>query len=83
MKRWIACIACVLLSFPSLAQADEPHQNAEIKTIMERYKQGAEFERIPSMTAEQRGKLMAYYLKGKAAGVKDRLLATGDRKSVV
>ena len=77
MKRWIALVFSLLLALAGSVQAEEPHQNVEIKTIMERYKQGAEFERIPSMTAEQRGKLMAYYHTGKAAGVKDRLLATG------
>jgi hypothetical protein len=60
-----------------LALKEEPSQNADIKTIMERYKQGAEFEKIAAMPAEQRRKLMEYYKKGKAAGVKDRLLAGG------
>jgi hypothetical protein len=60
-----------------LALKEEPSQNADIKTIMERYKQGAEFEKIAAMPAEQRRKLMEYYKKGKEAGVKDRLLATG------
>ncbi|MDP1613217.1 MAG: hypothetical protein Q8M11_19340 [Sulfuritalea sp.] len=60
-----------------LALKEEPSQNADIKTIMERYKQGAEFEKIAAMPAEQRRKLMEYYKKGKGAGVKDRLLATG------
>lgn len=60
-----------------LVLKEEPSQNADIKTIMERYKQAAEFEKIPSMPTEQRRKLMEYYKKGKEAGVKDRLLATG------
>lgn len=61
----------------ALALAEEPAQNEDIKTIMVRYKQTAELEKIPSMPVEQRRKLMEYYKKGRAAGVKDRLLAVG------
>lgn len=61
----------------SLVLKEEPSQNADIKTIMERYKQGEYFEKIASMPVDQRQKLMEYYKKGKEAGVKDRLLATG------
>lgn len=57
--------------------AEEPAQNEDINTIMVRYKQGDYFEKIPSMPVEQRRKLMEYYKKGREAGVKDRLLATG------
>ncbi len=60
-----------------LVLKEDPARNAEIKTIMERYKQGAEFEKIASMPAEQRRKIMEYYARGREAGVKDRLLATG------
>jgi len=77
MKHWIALAASLLLALASSVQAEEPHQSAEIKTIMERYKQGDEFAKIPAMSAEQRNKLMTYFRKGKEAGVKDRLLATG------
>lgn len=51
----------------SLVLKEEPSQNADIKTIMERYKQGAKFEKIASMSVEQRRKLMEYYKKAKAA----------------
>ncbi|MFB0965258.1 MAG: hypothetical protein QMC36_06300 [Patescibacteria group bacterium] len=61
----------------TLVLKEEPSQNADIKTIMERYKQGEYFEKIASMPVGQRQKLMEYYKKGKEAGVKDRLLATG------
>lgn len=61
----------------SLVLREEPSQNTDIKTIMERYKQGEYFEKIASMPVDQRQKLMEYYKKGKEAGVKDRLLATG------
>ncbi len=61
----------------TLVLKEEPSQNADIKTIMERYKQGEYFEKIASMPVNQRQKLMEYYKKGKEAGVKDRLLATG------
>ncbi len=61
----------------ALALAEEPAQNEDIKTIMVRYKQTAELEKIPSMPVEQRRKLMDYYKKGRAAGIKDRLLAVG------
>jgi len=77
MKHWIALAASLLLALAGSVQAEEPHQSAEIKTIMERYKQGDEFAKIPAMSAEQRNKLMTYFRKGKEAGVKDRLLATG------
>lgn len=60
-----------------LVLKEEPSQNADIKTIMERYKQGDYFEKIASMPVNQRQKLMEYYKKGKEAGVKDRLLAGG------
>ena len=61
----------------ALVLAEEPAQNEDIKTIMVRYKQTAKLEKIPSMPVEQRRKLMEYYKKGRAAGVKDRLLAVG------
>lgn len=77
MKHWIALAASLLLALAGSVQAEEPHQNAEIKTLMERYKQGAEFEKIASMPGEQRNKLLMYFRKGKEAGLKDRLLATG------
>lgn len=66
-----------------LVLAEEPAQNEDIKTIMARYKQTAELEKIPSMPVEQRRKLMEYYKKGRAAGVKDRLLAVGMGSIVV
>lgn len=50
-----------------LVLKEEPSQNADIKKIMERYKQTAEFEKIPSMPTEQRRKLMEYYKKAKEA----------------
>ena len=61
----------------ALALAEEPAQNEDIKTIMVRYKQGDYFEKIALMPVEQRRKLMDYYKKGRAAGIKDRLLAVG------
>lgn len=67
----------------SLVLQEEPAQNKDIKTIMLRYKQGDYFDKIPSMPAEQRRKLMDYYKKGWQAGVKDRLLAVGMGSVVV
>ena len=61
----------------ALALAEEPAQNEDIKTIMVRYKQTAELEKIPSLPVEQRRKLMDYYKKARAAGIKDRLVAVG------
>lgn len=51
----------------TLVLKEEPSQNADIKAIMERYKQGAKFEKIASMPTEQRRKLMEYYKKAKSA----------------
>ncbi len=50
-----------------LVLKEEPSQNADIKKIMERYKQAVEFGKIPSMPTEQRRKLMEYYKKAKEA----------------
>lgn len=61
----------------ALVLAEDPAQNEDIRTIMVRYKQAARLEKIPLMPVEQRRKLMDYYKKGRAAGVKDRLLAVG------
>lgn len=67
----------------ALVLAEEPAQNEDIKTIMARYKQGDYFEKIALMPVEQHRKLMDYYKKGRAAGIKDRLLAVGMGSIVV
>lgn len=67
----------------ALVLAEEPAQNEDIKTIMVRYKQGDYFEKMALMPVEQRRKLMDYYKKGRAAGIKDRLLAVGMGSIVV
>lgn len=59
------------------ASVEDPARSAEIRATMAGVMRDAEFERIASMSEEQRRKIWTYYRQGKAAGVKDAVLGMG------